>query len=215
MTKVVDFFIKTLRPRVQRSFLSSIKKENCKVLDVGCGNKSSIFIKTAKPSSVVFGIDIDESKELYEQYIVTQPEMFHQSIQEIEENFDIIISNHNIEHCNNPESTFSAMVDRATLGGHLYIATPSVRSVNFPSRGGGLNFYDDDTHRYPVDMMKLFNSESDRLECVFYSKSCRPIFWSFFGWVVEFISKKKGKIMLGTWDYYGFEQVMWIKKTSP
>lgn len=143
MTTVVSFFKKLLRPRGQRSFMSSIKKENCKILDVGCGNQSSYFFKQVKPDCVVYGIDVgdfnqsDESKGLYYQYIIAQPKTFSRSIKNIEEDFDIIISNHNIEHCNDPENTFRAMLDRTSLGGYLFIATPSLRSINFPSRGGG------------------------------------------------------------------------------
>ena len=220
MIDVSDFIKKILRPWGQRSFLSSIKKDNCKILDVGCGNVGSIFLKTVKPNSIAYGIDIvdfkqsNESKGLYEHYIISKPEMFARSIQNIQEDFDIIISNHNIEHCNDPESTFRAMVDRTALGGHLFIATPNLRSVNFPSRGGNLNFYDDPTHKSPVDLMKLFNSESHRLECKFYSESSKPIIWYFLGWAQEFVSRKRDWILLGTWDYYGFEQIMWIKKTG-
>jgi hypothetical protein len=68
---ISDFFKKILRPMGQRSFLSTIKKDNCKILDVGCGNQSSCFLKTVKPDCVLYGIDVgdfnqsDESKNLY------------------------------------------------------------------------------------------------------------------------------------------------------
>ena len=214
---MVDFLKKTLRPRGQRAFLSSIKKDNCKILDIGCG-KNSIFLKSVKPNSSIYGVDVgdfnqsDESKDLYEQYIISEPEMFARAIQNIPEDFDIVISNHNIEHCNDPQSTFTAMVDRTKVGGSLFFATPSLNSVDFPSRGGGLNFYDDPTHVSPVDLCKLFESESDRLECIYYEKSAKPFVWWFLGWVQEYISKRKNWIRLGTWDYHGFEQIMWIKK---
>jgi hypothetical protein len=80
MVDLTDFLKKALRPRGQRSFLSSIKKDNCKILDVGCGNASSIFLKTVKPNSIVYGTDVvdfrqsNESKGLYEQYIISEPE---------------------------------------------------------------------------------------------------------------------------------------------
>lgn len=219
MTNIVSFFKKTLRPRGLRSFLSAIKKKNCKILDVGCGNQNSFFIKTLKPDSVLYGIDVtdfnqtEESKGLFDHYMIERPEMFDRSIQNIEQNFDIIISNHNIEHCNDPENTFRAMVDRTAVGGHLFIVTPSVYSINFPSRGGGLNFYDDPTHqKNPVDLMKLFKSESKRLECMYYCESSKPFIWYCIGGVQEFISRKLDRILLGTYDYYGFEQIMWIKK---
>ena len=220
MIDVSDFFKKILRPWGQRSFLSSIKKDNCKILDVGCGNVSSIFLKTVKPNSIAYGIDIvdfkqsNESKGLYEHYIISKTEMFAQAIQNIPEDFDVVISNHNIEHCNDAQSTFTAMVDRTAPGGHLFFATPSLNSVDFPSRGGGLNFYDDPTHVSPVDLCKLFESESHRLECRYYEKSAKPFVWWVIGWAQEYISKRKNQIRLGTWDYHGFEQIMWIKKTG-
>ena len=213
-----NFLKKILRPRGQRSFLSSIKKTNLKILDVGCGNASSLFLKTVKPNSMVYGIDVgdfnqsDESKDLYEQYIISEPEMFAQAIQNIPENFDVVISNHNIEHCEDPQSTFRAMVNRTAPGGHLFIATPSLASVDFPSRGGGLNFFDDATHQRPVDLMELFSSESHRLECRYYTKSAKPFFWYFIGWAQEWASRRLDKILIGTYEYHGFEQIMWARK---
>ena len=213
------FIKKTIRPRGQRSFISSILKENCKILDVGCG-KNSIFLKSVKPNSYVCGLDIsffeqtEESKELYDDLIICNPEDFADSIQNIDADFDIVISNHNIEHCNDPKKVFTAIVERTKIGGNIFIATPSMSSVNFPSRGGGLNFYDDSTHVSPVNLEKLFHTESNRLECTYYKKSSKPFIWWFFGFAQEYISRKKNYIMLGTWDYYGFEQIMWIKKVG-
>ena len=106
--------------------MSSIKKDNCKILDVGCGNASSIFLKTVKPNSTAYGIDVvdfkqsNESKGLYEQYIISEPENFSRSIKNIQEDFDVIISNHNIEHCIDPESTFRAIVDITAVGASIY-----------------------------------------------------------------------------------------------
>tara|TARA_B100001250_G_C19634272_1_gene715212 strand:+ start:277 stop:939 length:663 start_codon:yes stop_codon:yes gene_type:complete len=211
-------FIKTnIRPNGQRAFISSIQKEDCKILDIGCG-KNSIFLKSVKPNSSIYGVDVgffeqtDESKALYEELIICESKNFAQSIYDINTDFDIVISNHNIEHCEDPQSTFSAMVERTKVGGVLFFATPSLSSINFPSRGGGLNFYDDPTHISPVDLVKLLDSESQRLECTYYQKSSKPFIWWFIGLLQEYISKKRNFIRLGTWDYYGFEQIMWIKK---
>ena len=213
------FIKKTIRPRGQRSFVASQPKKNCKILDIGCG-KNSIFLKSVKPNSSVYGVDIgffeqtDESKALYDKLIICDSKDFAQSIQNIDTDFHIVISNHNIEHCDDPQSTFTAMVERTKVGGRLFITTPSLSSVDFPSRGGGLNFYDDPTHVSPVNLVELFESESHRLKCTYYTKSAKPPIWWFLGWVQEIISKRKNWIRLGTWDYYGFEQIMWIKKTG-
>ena len=219
MADLTHFFKKILRPRGQRSFLSSIKKTNCKILDVGCG-KNSIFLKSVKPDSSVYGVDVslfeqtNESKALYEKLIICESEDFAQSIQNLGLCFDVVISNHNIEHCEDPQSTFRAMVNRTAPGGHLFIATPSLASVDFPSRGGGLNFFDDATHQRPVDLMELFSSESHRLECRYYTKSAKPFFWWVLGWAQEHTSKRKNQIRLGTWDFYGYESIIWLRKEA-
>jgi SAM-dependent methyltransferase len=207
-----------LRPRGLRSFLANSKNKKLKLLDVGCGNKSSIFIKKVNPQIDVFGIDIgdynqsDESKKLYTEYILSEPELFDKAIKDMNVNFDLIISNHNIEHCNNPVKTFNAMVDRLAPGGSIFIATPSMKSINFPKRSGTLNFFDDNTHNNPVDAKKLISSMSNQIECEFYSESYQPFFWRIIGFINELSSKKKKKVLLGTWDYYGFEQILWFKK---
>ena len=111
-----------------------MSKEDCKILDIGCG-KNSIFLKSVKPNSSIYGVDVsffeqtNESKALYENLIICDSKDFAQSIQNIDKDFDIIISNHNIEHCEDPQSTFSAMVDKAKVGGILFFATPSLKSV--------------------------------------------------------------------------------------
>ena len=215
---IKHFFKKTLRPRGQRAFISSVSvKEDCKILDVGCG-KNSVFLKSVKPEASIYGVDVSffeqtsQSKALYEKLIICESKDFAQAIRDIPQDFHVVISNHNIEHTADPVSTFRAMVDRTALGGHLFIATPSLASVDFPSRGGGLNFFDDATHQRPVDLMELFSSESHRLECTYYAKSAKPFFWWFFGWAQEHTSKRKNSIRLGTWDYHGFEQIMWLQK---
>ena len=219
MLNFKHFIKKTIRPRGQRSFISSMSKEDCKILDIGCG-KNSIFLKSVKPNSSIYGVDVsffeqtNESKALYENLIICDSKDFAQSIQNIDTDFHIVISNHNIEHYEDPQSTFSAMVVKAKVGGILFFATPSLKSVDFPSRGGGLNFHDDPTHVSPVDLVKLYESESHRLKCTFYEKSAKPFIWWFLGWVQEHISKRKNLIRLGTWDYYGFEQIMWIEKVD-
>ena len=134
MLNFKHFIKKTIRPRGQRSFISSMSKEDCKILDIGCG-KNSIFLKSVKPNSSIYGVDVsffeqtNESKALYENLIICDSKDFAQSIQNIDKDFDIIISNHNIEHCEDPQSTFSAMVDKAKVGGILFFATPSLKSV--------------------------------------------------------------------------------------
>lgn len=221
MNFISDRLKKLLRPRGQRAFLSHVKMDICKILDVGCGNQSSLFLKSVKPRSVAYGIDVcdfnqsAESKGLYDEYIIAEAAEFSQTLHSIGESFDVVISNHNIEHCDDPTATFAAMVEKTAVGGYLFIATPSLRSIDFPSRGGNLNFYDDPTHQdKPVDLMELLASKRNKLECIFYTPSSKPLIWFLIGFVQEFRSKRIGRILLGTWDYYGFEQIMWLRKVA-
>ena len=221
MSFMQDHLKRILRPRGQRAFLSTIEADKCKILDVGCGNQSSLFLKSVKPNCIAYGIDVcdfnqsSESKGLYDEYIIAEPERFSQALRSIDESFDVVVSNHNIEHCSDPAATFAAMVERTSIGGHLFIATPSLRSKDLPSRGGNLNFFDDPTHRdKPVDLMELFALEHNRLECTFFTPSSKPLVWFLFGFLQELRSKKKNQILLGTWDYHGFEQIIWLRKIA-
>lgn len=211
--------IKTmLRPKGLRSFVTASKNQSGTLLDVGCGNESSVFINSVNPKMEIHGIDVCDynqsakSKKLYAVYTIAPADEFDLYIQKIEGRFHYITSNHNIEHCNKPERVFDAMIDKLMPGGMLFIASPSLSSTAFPSRMGTLNFFDDSTHKLPLDLLALYERQSSIVDLVFYSKSYRPWFWRIIGFLNETASRKSEKVKLGTWDYYGFEQVMWLRK---
>ena len=104
------------------------------------------------------------------------------------------------------------MIEKLLPGGMLFIASPSLSSTEFPSRLGTLNFFDDSTHKIPVNLLSLFEKRSSNLDLVFYTTSYRPLFWRIIGFLNEIASRKSKKVKIGTWDYYGFEQIMWVKK---
>jgi ubiquinone/menaquinone biosynthesis C-methylase UbiE len=219
MFKTTKNKIKTmLRAKGLRSFLTTSKNQSGALLDVGCGNESSVFINSVNPKIEIHGIDVCDynqsvkSKKLYAVYTIAPADEFDIYIKKIDGYFNYITSNHNIEHCNKPEKVFDAMIEKLMPGGMLFIASPSLSSTAFPSRMGTLNFFDDSTHKLPVDLLGLYERRSSILELVFYSKSYRPLFWRIIGFLNETASRKRKKVQLGTWDYYGFEQIMWLKK---
>jgi SAM-dependent methyltransferase len=202
-----------------RAFLDGAeKRRNLNLLDVGCGNRSSIFIKKINPKFDIYGIDIgdynqsSESRSMYFSYLIVNPDVFDESIKNINLDFDIIISNHNIEHCHKPDKTFAAMIERLAPGGYMFVAKPSLNTIKYPSREGTLNFYDDDTHNQPIDLCNLIAPHANNIQCIYYNHSYRPFFWRLVGFANEFRSRLKSKVMLGTWDYYGFEQIAWLQK---
>ena len=138
---------------------------------------------------------------------------FHQEIDRINGNFDLIISLHNIEHCNNPEKTFKSMMNKLKIGGFMYIVTPSLNSINFPSRKGGLCFYDDPTHKKPVDLENFYKIFlKTKIELLFFEKSYKPKFYLIIVYFVEFLSVFKNKILFSSYEYWGFEQIIAFKK---
>jgi hypothetical protein len=87
---------------------------------------------------------------------------------------------------------------------------PNKDSVNFPHRNGTLNFYDDKTHLTPPDLEKILNRmKKNGIKIKFCRKAYKPFVLWLLGMIVEPISKKKNKVLRGTWQFYGFETVIW------
>jgi 2-polyprenyl-3-methyl-5-hydroxy-6-metoxy-1,4-benzoquinol methylase len=220
MKNLRDRLASLLQPKGKTSFLMSMAL-GARVLDVGCGNDSPSRTKKSRPDLYYVGIDIDHSNtgtrhgyENADEFYLTHPDEFHNKIFELRNQFDYIISSHNIEHCYNRESVLRAMASSLKSGGVLYLSYPSKASINFPHRRGPLNYYDEKEHtETPPDteyVIKLLNSMSCDVE--FMSESYRPILMRVIGLLLEIPSKALNRTLTGTWQLYGFETIMWIKK---
>ena len=98
--------------------------------------------------------------------------------------------------------------------GLFYISFPSEKSVTFPRRFGTLNYYDDDTH---LDSPPKFDDIISALnragfDILFSSKRYQPFILYWVGFFLEPLSRLKSKIFVGTWEYYGFESIIWARK---
>ena len=99
-------------------------------------------------------LDVDDynqseySKGEMDRYVEVTPDDFAKEIESMKDQFDVVISRHNIEHTNEPRRCVAAMAGALKKGGRLYMAFPSEHSTKLLSRGGTLNFYDDPTHVY-------------------------------------------------------------------
>jgi SAM-dependent methyltransferase len=202
------------------SFLVKTNK-NCALLDVGCGNNSPFKIKSIFVHIFYTGIDIGDCHQtkpnLADKYIITSPDNFADKILEMKNSFDVVVSAHNLEHCNHREKTLAAMCEALKKTGMLYLSFPSEKSVDFPSRSGTLNYFDDHTHKYqPPEYNKIIEILlSNNMEIIFSSKSYKPIIPFLVGFMIEPISKKQKRLLSCrlTWSYYGFETIIWAKKT--
>ena len=163
LTKIKKIIKRLISPYDKFSFLSSgLIRNNAKILDVGCGNNSVIEIKHAIPNCHYTGLDVtdhnlnQESKLLMDKYITTDPKTFSVAIKSFDSEFDLVISAHNIEHCEKQEEVLVNMLGAVNSEGLIYISFPTKNSVNFPSRIGTLNYFDDITHKgHPPDFDKI------------------------------------------------------------
>ena len=199
-------------------FLNQAKARG-RLLDVGCGTHSPRVLPAILPSYHYTGIDIianNDSVIFPNLYVLCEhPDKFSEDILNLPDTYDIIVCNHNLEHCNNINKTIIAMCKKLNNGGMIYIAVPSVSSVNFPSRPGCLNYYDDATHKgsppNTVDVCTILRQNG--LQISRHSISEKPTLHYLIGLLQEPLSRLENKVQSATWAYYGFESIIWAHKS--
>lgn len=98
----------------KRTFFMKLENRD-RVLDVGCGNNSPVMTKFFAPGIYYVGVDVgdynntSESLRVADEYHVFAPEYFADGINNLDGEFDAVISSHNIEHNNFPFKTLKAM----------------------------------------------------------------------------------------------------------
>lgn len=218
-----------LKSRGKCAFLNSLPWK-ATVLDVGCGNNSPKMAKAQRSDIYYIGLDIadynqESPSEYANKYILADPDSFTDEILKFDGSLDAVISSHNIEHCYAPDDVLHAICKSLAPGGRLYMSFPCEESVNFPKRGGTLNFFDDLTHRTIPDFKKIIrNMRKEGLSINFASKRYRPLVLAAMGLMLEPISAftKRNMPATSTWALYGFESVIWasrlgsvVEKSSP
>ena len=211
---------KVLRIRKKDAFLRTLEPR-CSILDVGCGNNSPYHTKSILPMCSYTGLDVADYMQtrtnVADDYILTSPEDFARNIAEQANRFDVVISSHNLEHCNDRNETLLAMMIALKPGGRIYLSFPSEASVTFSGgRDGCLNYYDDPTHMGAPpkfnDVVQLLQRQGFHID--FSTRGYKhPYLW-FRGFLNERRSRKFSKIETGTWEYYGFEAMVWAKKAD-
>jgi SAM-dependent methyltransferase len=214
----IKYFIeKKLRPNARVDFLAKLSSSSL-ILDVGCGNNSSFRTKNILPGCNYTGIDIGDYNQtkpmLADSYIITTPENFHIEISKFSNQFDVVISSHNLEHCNFREKTLDAMLNALKINGKLYLSFPCEESINFPNRKGTLNYYDDPTHKFSPPCFKdiLSQIEANGFMIEYSTKKYSPGILYCIGFLLEPFSKLMNKLMKGTWEFYGFESIVVARK---
>jgi SAM-dependent methyltransferase len=206
----------------KHAFIMKYIPSNGKILDVGCGNNSPYITKNLRHDIFYVGLDIG----LYNQhapvnnyadkFILTTPEKFHCSIEQYSNEFDAIISSHNLEHCNDYSIVLKAMCQSLKKDGYLYLTFPCEKSVSFPSRKGTLNFYDDKTHTTVIPYQLTVDTlKQSGLDIIFARKRYKPLIPYLIGLLCEPLSWFLKKVFHRvTWALYGFETVIIGKKSK-
>jgi SAM-dependent methyltransferase len=206
-----NFIRGIIRPLNKQSIIFKVRPK--KILLVGCGNGELDKLKKIYNCKIV-GIDITPSNIIFSNdEIITASTKFHKTILSLEEKFDLIISSHNLEHCNYPIRTLFAMCEKLSNNGIIYLSWPSPHSLLFPKRNGTLNFYDDPTHiniLHPELIKKILLRK--KILIIKNINGYKPIIGFIIGIIIEPISKMINKTFSYTWDFYGFEAIIIGKK---
>lgn len=205
--------------RGKYGFLRSIP-ENSRVVDVGCGNNGPYQAKSLRGDIYYVGLDIatynqtlenlsDEYHELSPSNIIT---FLHNNMN----SFEAVICAHVLEHSESRDELLEAMLSSLKVGGMLYLSFPSSRTIHFPSRAGSLNYFDDPTHiGFPPDTKRIEHIISQSNCHIHYKRIFQRTPVGFlFGLVNEFSSYRKKTILRGTWAFWGFETVYWVRRTK-
>ena len=216
--KKINYFLKRkffILSKPKFKYLSSRKglNDNYNILDIGCGGNSPVETKLVFPRSRYVGVDRDFSYHndqlsisLIDKKIkVDLNETFEFLKEQISnEEFDIIIFNHTIEHTYKGLEIINLVTQHLKNNGIIYIEFPSVRSLSLPSMRGTLNFCDDKTHIRIYSIQEIANSlllnnckvlKAGRrfnifslflmpvrfINCLIFKKSPAGLFWDLLG----------------------------------
>ncbi len=209
---------RVLLPLSKASFIAGLPL-GARLLDVGCGNHGAGNSKWLNPSIQYYGIDIapyniDEADFAAAAEIhMCAPEEFAKELSRWGPVFDAIVSCHNIEHVYDPMGCMVGMAGALKRGGSLHMAFPSRGSVNFPSRIGVLNFYDDTTHRNVPDVDGLIDVAAVHgLELRVRRDPYRALWLRVLGFLLEPLSARRKRVLPGTTAFWGFESRLLFEK---
>lgn len=138
------------------------------VLDIGCGNHSPSMTKKHFPSCVYYGLDREDWNKdaadfrAMDEYIQSDLESPMGLSMVQDGSIDVVICSHLLEHVGEPKRIVRELATKLTRSGVLYVETPAERSLRLPRAADGwmgikgcLNFYDDPTHKVPVNLRIL------------------------------------------------------------
>lgn len=204
------------------------KKAAINILDVGCGHNSFNICKQYFLFNVFDGIDKEiwhENENDYKDFtnlFLIDLETETDKIDNLkEEYYDLILMSHVIEHIFNGHEIIQKLISKLAPNGIIYIETPSIKTLKYPSGIGFFNFHDDSTHKKIYSFSKLSNIliknkckvikagiRRDPIRLIFYSPFF--LFWN----IIYSLPVKKKWDVRGLWDFFGIAQFVLGKKEN-
>src|ERR1700692_2990066 len=114
------------------------------VLDLGCLGYRQIgeARKAGQTSLRHFGVDyVLPAGDLPPGYVFRQVDLSREPIPFEDDAFDLVVGSHILEHLPNPIEFFGECVRVCQPGGHIYIETPSERSLWLPGMPFGHEYF--------------------------------------------------------------------------
>ncbi len=197
------------------------------VLDVGCfGFRQYNLSKTMGLNSLQhFGVDYCDCKDgVPENFIFRKADLSKEPIPFDDDQFDLIVASHIIEHLSNPIDFFGECARVCKPGGLMYFEAPSERALLLPGmpyereKFFSLSFYDDPTHQTRPWTPQSFY----RLSKYF---SCEPIEVGYrTSWghrvlfplrLIQAIVTKNGKLLESCcWGAFGWASYLIVQKPT-
>jgi len=144
-----------------------------RLLDIGAGNRSANKTKYIFPNCEYHGLDKTKDYNYDETDFVLMSKFYEIDLTTLNFNaipnnfFDVIVMSHVIEHLHNGDLVIQSLIPKLKKGGLFYLEYPGLRSTQFPSMKGCLNFFDDPTHVRIYSLKEIYN--------LFLSKGIIPI----------------------------------------
>lgn len=204
-----------------RRFYATHRRQNFRLLDVGCGNHSATNTKRYFPKCAYYGLDKerynndDRDFAVMERYFQVDlesgelgclPEAF----------FDVIICAHVIEHLHNGIEVVGQLKSKLARGGKIYIEFPSLASLRLPSMRGTLHFCDDPTHVRLYSLIDVCNVLLDGgLRIVAAGRRRDAFMTSLFPLVfLAGVWRYRKVTSFGLWDPLGFADFVYAERPS-
>jgi SAM-dependent methyltransferase len=189
-----------------------------RILDAGGGPVDARKAKQVVRDCWVEGVNIASRAPgadgaAYDRY--HQVDLNHSDLAFLDDgSFDLVVASHTIEHLEDGLSVVRQLCRKVRPGGRLYLEWPAIKSLSFPIRGHGLNFWDDPTHTrtYPLtDVLNVVERAGLTVERAEPRRQLARMVLAPLLIVLHSLRSRR-LVLFDLWDVTGFALVLWARR---